>query len=367
MNQSLFPGFVNMRLEIESRNLIFYFYDNSRVVISLRSGNPLLMESFSLKKSGKHYLAARFIKEVSKVEYWNEQVCVSFKDKRTIEIPFSDIPRDKTLPATIINRIRRSAENYPGKNCEIFVGSLFPTHTPLTIRKQSFKTYSEPLEGGPLNESNMDLEIINNIFVAAVWSDAMTDELPTRLVGIQGQVQAYLDVLGFGSGLFYEASVSEIFNLENHVILEHPKVEADEEMVQIWMERYAFHLKTFESDKPWYLTFALNDFKMAMHHPMNTGFYCRRAFESLSRHCANILSIKQKDDVKRWDTLLEIIEMDREIFLEIKDYSGKERHGNSQGITSEVRNRFIVETRAGMIKYFEWVASKLIKDNHEAI
>lgn len=337
--------------------LTAWFYDKSRVVIYLASGNPLAMYSFSARGTNGKSHAERFTECASSAEYFNKKLYIKFKNGTTYEGSLDDFPINRKLPAKIIEKIRSRCSEFPDHECQIFIGDLFPNHHPLTLERMAYLIDQPESEFEPAFTAILELEIADNLFIAVLWTAGHARPVEDALTLVGESVYKFLSITGFYSGAYYHIAVSHVLNLENEVIFEYEKTKWSEDFSKEVMAHYLYVLQTFTSEKSWYISFALADFKFAVSDPQNAGFGCRRALEALTHHIGFSKGLTSKS--QRWDALKEIIKMDEATFEEIKEYAGNERHGDHRGISPEIYQRFLFETRKGIGAYMDWVSEML--------
>lgn len=88
---------------------------------------------------------------------------------------------------------------------------------------------------------------------------------------------------------------------------------------------------------------ALSDFKNAIRHPIDTGFFCYRAIESILNYVRDADNLKGKPEAI--NRLNDILNLDPTCIELVRDLGGDVRHGKIVSITGSQRHQAIRVTR----------------------
>lgn len=112
-------------------------------------------------------------------------------------------------------------------------------------------------------------------------------------------------------------------------------------------------LQCCSSEYGWHLSRSLNEFRLALRHSLDGGFYCYRSIECLRVYCKYRFNLK-KEKVQ-WEKLRVISGVDKTEIDKIKVFADPNRHGDFQGISSEDRINIIHSTRNIIDSFFKGV------------
>lgn len=102
-------------------------------------------------------------------------------------------------------------------------------------------------------------------------------------------------------------------------------------------------LKLCETEYGWHLTRSINEYRLALRHPMDGGFFCFRSIECLRIYCKYRFDISREKH--QWEKLRTIAGVDRKKIDSIKSFADSNRHGDYQGISSNDRVEILHSTR----------------------
>jgi|GEM_PF-5379606 len=352
------PKYLKLEYDSQFKSLIFWFHDSSRIVISLNSGNPLFMTILTERVKEKFSHAYRYKKLVKCAEIFNNSICIEFKNGFISNYPFLESHINKSIKSNILENIKIKAAENIDKQCQIFVGNIYPDHYAFSLEKSTYSIVQPLFDQNEFN-ALLDIEIINNAVIATIWAQDHPIDLPYRIELVEGYVQDFLDIFSFTSGHNFTVAITRVLNINNQLIFERPKPVIEKVDSDGWLSHYGLIIKTCKGEKSWLIRFAIVDFRLATQHPLNTAFYCRRALESLVHHIVFTNQTSSKVTSKEWEELRSIISMDDDTFNEIKLYGGFERHGNSKGISTDHRTRFLNKTWISISEYIAWYSKKM--------
>lgn len=193
----------------------------------------------------------------------------------------------------------------------------------------------------PFIEFEIDIFTHSSQVLVQVHPESEVENLGTLKNLVQTSVASLTDPIAFVFGQHVSVEITgvitpsghkRVFGVEHEYIAERTsqKGEADE-----WIEKI---LNVYSTDAAPYLQRAFRDYRLALEHAEDTGFYCFRSTESLRQF------YKESDDSDSWEKLREEIGISRETIEQgIQRYAGDRRHGDSYSLTGEER-REILET-----------------------
>jgi len=187
------------------------------------------------------------------------------------------------------------------------------------------------------------------------WVDT-NSECNLTIYDLKNEVQEYISihlaVLGFVSGYVYNIEITQVIYEERsvgvfpifiHCIQERNKnIDANNKFISL--------LSKVNSDKlsSIYLSRCFTDLTMAMKNPVDTGFYCYRAIESLREYCKNKHGMGKNKDAP-WEKFREIIgyaeRKDFDDYIKVvTDFAYPVRHGDTLHITDSNRVEIFMKT-----------------------
>lgn len=194
-----------------------------------------------------------------------------------------------------------------------------------------------------------------NVVSCFVESEAKWD--PHELMGhIELVIQGTLNSISFVSGITTEVFINHVECHELNIDL---SIEMDYQGVissgvpQEFMSRAFLLIDLCTSEHGWHLTRALNEFRLALRHRLDAGFFCYRSIECLRVYCRDRYNL-QKEKVQ-WEKLRDISGVDRTEIDEIKKFSDPNRHGDFQGISGQNRETILHSTRKIIDNFFRGI------------
>jgi len=150
-------------------------------------------------------------------------------------------------------------------------------------------------------------------------------------------------------GVITPSGHKRVFGVEHSYIQE--KI-SPKDVQEKWFPKI---MNAYQTEASPYLQRCFTDYRLALEHAEDTGFYCFRAIESL-RQFFN----EQGDKNRSWKKLRDATNTDRDTIEEnIQEYSKNRRHGDVYLITGEER-KLVLETTWDIITGFiEYVDEKL--------
>ncbi|NLV04096.1 hypothetical protein [Haloferax volcanii] len=210
-----------------------------------------------------------------------------------------------------------------------------------------------------LTTFDMELYIHGSHILAEVTPTEEVNNLATLRNLVESAVESLTDQLAFLQGIYVHARMIGVIGPDGYKHVfghSHGAISGrftPEEISEDWMPKIQAIYHT-EAGK--YLQHCLTDFRLALEHAEDTGFYCYRAVESLRQYFKS----KGVSKTESWSDLRDAVEIDRDTIEEnIKQYADDRRHGDPTSITNEDRTR-VLETAWEIIRGFvEFADSEL--------
>jgi hypothetical protein len=219
-----------------------------------------------------------------------------------------------------------------------FTGRVIPERANIVSPPLNFAVSA----GDDVAASQLHIQIYaSQVFGRLVCPTPIKNEFTARNL-VEDAVRSLLDAKGFVYARGYSVEIVQFF---------HPDPQGDRVFgVDVWeLENLATsrglteaHLHNLMST-PSSLFFrrALGDFREALLSPMDTGFFCYRAIESLMQeHASGNAAVT--DRKKKWENFRHHYGVAEQQIMEIKDYADPVRHGNGmtlQEVTGADRMR----------------------------
>ena len=110
---------------------------------------------------------------------------------------------------------------------------------------------------------------------------------------------------------------------------------------------------TYQSTESRYLRHALADFRQAISHPRDTGFYCYRAIESLKYHISGFKNVPES--MTGWQVFRETVGATKDEIMHLKkEFADERRHGGTISITDRERAWALATTWRILNSYVQW-------------
>ena len=182
----------------------------------------------------------------------------------------------------------------------------------------------------------------------SVWVDteASWDIYDLRNL-VKDIVQDQLAIIGYMLGYAYDLEITRVLSREREIDfifgIDIPCLAARNQGQDISTKLALMHQKCIGENGA-FLRRCLNDLTSAMKHPVDTGFYCYRALESLRHHCAAMHSLTGSSKDKQWAKFREITGVSQESVMLIKRSADFTRHGEPIDVTGEERAKLFTVT-----------------------
>jgi hypothetical protein len=159
-------------------------------------------------------------------------------------------------------------------------------------------------------------------------------------------VLTVLSIFSFRLGHTFDAEIIHVMNDEKQIDYVYSIVigriyERKKDVVFTHEELMSLFRKTLGVNGI-YVNRCFGDLAMATRNPIDTGFYCYRAIESLKQYCKNKFSIDKEAD--QWKKLSEITGYDQEYIEVVKEFARPVRHGDVLDVTDSNRVEIFMKT-----------------------
>ncbi|WP_147587239.1 hypothetical protein [Halorubrum lipolyticum] len=217
-----------------------------------------------------------------------------------------------------------------------FFGRVHPERAAAAIGEVSLQHRSQFI--------NFEIDIFTHgsQLLVQVHPESEVEDLDTLQNLVQSSVSSITDPFAFIYGKHVSVEITgaitpsgskRVFGIEHGYIAEKTTQngEADE-----W---YGKILDVYSTDAAPYLQRAFRDYRLALEHAEDTGFYCFRSIESLRQF------YKESDDTESWERLRSDIEVSRETIEQgIQIYAKDRRHGDVYSLSGEERKEILETT-----------------------
>lgn len=235
------------------------------------------------------------------------------------------------------------------------IGKVLPERAKLDLNLCSLKI--SPVENN--NEiDSMDISIILN----QIYVNYSTEKNRLSVFDIRNIVKTILtdilSIFGFIKSYAYDVEITRIvnkelnidyvFGIETHLI-EKRNLNKD---LNLELQKI-LDLIFKERENAIFIRRCLNDLVNAMKNPIDTGFYCYRAIESLKQYCKYKYNLEKEAD--QWKKLSNITGFNKDKIKLIREFSLTTRHGDIKSISDENRGKILADTWDIVEKFFEVV------------
>jgi hypothetical protein len=210
----------------------------------------------------------------------------------------------------------------------IFTGRVIPERAGISIGPVSFQVGA----GADLPQSTLYIEILlSQVHARLVCPSPPLNIFSARNVVVDA-VRSLLDVGGFIGGRGIDAEILQVTAADgthNRVFDQEIPALVGLASARGLTHDHLFHLMS----KPdsWHIRRALSDFREATSNPVDTGFFCYRAIETLMQYHASSMPEATSKRVK-WDAFREHYGIDRADIDYIKGFADPVRHGDGLSV-----------------------------------
>jgi len=218
-----------------------------------------------------------------------------------------------------------------------FEGKIWPSNTTLDIPGQFGSTFDGAHSGQARGE-------VNDSKLVVYYEPNSSASGPLRALRdfLQRFVDGVIDTISFLTGRHLEAKIEsavvpggEKHSFESRI----PEATHIGEDRNIAEETNRVTTQ-FEGQSGTYLRLALKDYRSALAHPFDTGFYCYRSIESIRQS----FSSETAPDVESWETMRTELDIKRRNLDYVKEFADDRRHGDLVEMDNEERRRVLVLT-----------------------
>ena len=167
--------------------------------------------------------------------------------------------------------------------------------------------------------------------VSIILNTNSDSDLPTLKNYMEYLVRTYIDAYGYLSGRGYDVEITSVVNPEgNYTVFGVGIPELEESQND---RPLSFQQLVTAMSKSYHLHRALGDLREAIRSPLDTGFFCYRAIESIRQNFKK----EDNDDAKSWENLRKSLLIDRNWIDQVKKFADPVRHGDTTYISGEDR------------------------------
>lgn len=213
-----------------------------------------------------------------------------------------------------------------------FSGVVHPERAQLTISRLSF---SIPDEEGSTSTEGFS-EVVNNQYFAVVRSNEQN--IYTLRNEVRRSSEEILSIMGFLKGYAYTLEIVKVYNenTDGYEVfgIDTPVIAKRNERIDLNEALREIMRLSSRSDCA-YLAGCLKDLTSSMRYPIDTGFFCYRAIESLRQACA--YQSEGKKNKQQWEGLSKMTGKAEGDIALIRKYAHPARHGDPIPISDEDR------------------------------
>lgn len=167
--------------------------------------------------------------------------------------------------------------------------------------------------------------------VSVILNTNSDSDLPTLKNYMEYLIRTYIDAYGYLFGRGYDVEITSAINPEgNYTVFGVGIPELEESQND---RPLSFQQLVTAMNKSYYLHRALGDLREAIRSPIDTGFFCYRAIESIRQNFKK----EENDDAKSWVNLRKSLLIDRSWIDKVKKFADPVRHGDATYISGEDR------------------------------
>lgn len=252
-------------------------------------------------------------------------------------------PAAKSYRAKHLDKTVRGLETTLSSELEwTFFGRVLPERVPVTVH----------IPGIKMGDDTLDLHIhLSQITLSLKTSDFSEDAYTVRN-SLDSFVRTILDLIGYDHGMSFDVEIISCTNsLGNWWSFgaEIPVLFQKKQHSSYTVESDTFNL--FLTDPSVFI--ALSDFREAMRMPMQTGFFCYRAAESMMQ---SVKTTTLEKDGLAWNRLRAALNVDKTALNFIKGHADWARHGKTGEITDSERAQMFLLTDEIIGRYLRYVS-----------
>ncbi len=211
----------------------------------------------------------------------------------------------------------------------ILYGKILPERVNWSFKVENV-ILSEPDFG---YKYNVSLFVDLSIITVHVKSDNEIIELDSLRNFIRDYIRLFCDSYGYIKGYAYDLEITSIFDITNSksTIFGVQIYELEQESSKRPIQKFGDMVNIMSNGQNNELRLSLNNLRLAIQHPTDTGMYCYRAIESLMQYFNN------NDNDATWKMFRDNLNISKIFLKPIMDKSWPSRHGKPIPITHNER------------------------------
>jgi len=236
----------------------------------------------------------------------------------------------------------------------IFKGIVLPERAQITL----FPPIKLVVMNKATDKVKFESQLSVNRNQITCWVDTNSECNLDELLDLKNEVKAHIStilaIVGFINGCAYDIEITQVINKEKPIDyvygIDIPCIRERNKNININDKLNSLLSKVSSSDiSSIYLSRCFTDLIMAMKNPIDTGFYCYRAIESLRQYCKNKYNIGEDNKSAQWKKLRDITgyaeKSDFEDYIKVvTDFAYPIRHGDIIHITDSQRIEIFMKT-----------------------
>ena len=182
-------------------------------------------------------------------------------------------------------------------------------------------------------ECNFSLSIELSIISLKIITEKEIIDFATIRNVLRDLVRLYTDTFGYLHGYAYEIEITSISGKENkpHHIFGVELKEIEDDFSNRPDKKFDEIAQLMHGGNNNELRLALNDFRLSMQHPIDTGMFCYRAMESLMQR------FNSGNNDEAWNEFRDSLNLSKNFLQPLIDNSWPSRHGKPVAITHDQR------------------------------
>jgi len=216
----------------------------------------------------------------------------------------------------------------------LFYGIVLPERAQLSLQLEL--KFSQPVY-----DSSIQAKVSIVLNQVAVWVETEHEwDIYDLRNAVGNIVQDHLAMIGYLTGRAYDLELTRVLNRSrriDHVFgIEISCLAKRGESIDFTAAMAKLRDKT-SGQNGVFLRRCFGDLASSMKHPIDTGFYCYRAIESLRLHCAALHGLSAAEKPEQWEKFREVSRCDKQTLDTLKTAADPLRHGGVSNTTSNER------------------------------
>jgi hypothetical protein len=210
----------------------------------------------------------------------------------------------------------------------IFIGRVYPERAAVSFEGNT--NFAGVGLGDDVPTSEVTVEISQSQITARMICPSPIKNIFTARNIVQDCAQTMLDALNFFHGCGFQMEITQVIppsGLMSNLFI--PQIPAVAEIVRAAGLMPGDIINLMNSSQQWHLRRALSDLCSAARSPVDTGFYCFRAIETLKNGLAHAQGA-DPESKKAWKLFREHYGVEENQIRRIQDFAKGPRHGNVQ-------------------------------------